>query len=909
MTNATLDPLPPEARRALTSEGAQQAGEWLLGHAERLARSRPGEARRWATRLADAHLEDGVLTGYARWAAGVALYLGGDVAAAEPSLREAAQRLTAVGQRAVADRVRLALVDVHGERFEIDRARRLALRLNRRFSERGDSERAAAALVNLACAEDAADRVARARDLWRRARRNLAEGSLRRLLTDANLANVAALEGSFAEAASELERVAELAREQGLDSVALQAELNLAEVEFLWGKVDAAFARWQRVSDEARAAGNDAVLITAEFDYAEAEAALGDLAGARDRIARGLPAARQLGLERELVRGRCLRATLDAADGVLDSWRRVVRQLGGRQYAAQRDLLLVEVSQLDPTCDPGRVSRAARRLLRSGHTQRGRLGLAWAARRCLDRGRRSRARSLAREALAGRRVSLWTRMVAHHVLGRVGGPDSLRHLSSAARAADRVAERLAAAADRQAFLSLRSDVYLDLLEELLKRNRPEHRRRALAIAGRLRAGWLLDELARRSDRLDDPLVQRWQQLRARLAALLREVEGQDEPRVRRSGLRLHRTIQAVERDLRRAEMELARRWPGASPQHGRGLVDELLRRLPAGDAFVEYVLHRGDLVVFCGHAGRLGVHRLSGRGAEIADIMDSVQFHIEAHTWLDERLVPAQSAALNDRLSRLGELLLDVVPVEGVERLWIAPGAGLVQVPWAALPGARGDRQSLLDRVQLTLVPGAEAAVMLLRTRGQRPRSVAIGGSPSPTLPMVERELNELADLSPGASVSSTATREEFLGLLATHDAVHLAGHAVFLDGLPFASGLRMSDGYVTVRDLAATRLAARFVSFGVCSGLRLGRERGDRYAGFVLALLGGGVRTVVGAMAPVRDDVAYAFDIALHTALNETGDPGKAYRSAVQAVRRLDPRSATWGSFQLYGDPRSWDN
>ena len=167
--------------------------------------------------------------------------------------------------------------------------------------------------------------------------------------------------------------------------------------------------------------------------------------------------------------------------------------------------------------------------------------------------------------------------------------------------------------------------------------------------------------------------------------------------------------------------------------------------------------------------------------------------------------------------------------------------------------------------------------------------------------------MRELARLVPHATVSKSTTRDRFLELLQSHDLVHLAGHAVFLDGLPFASGLRLSDGFVTVRDLAASRLTARFVSFGVCSGLRLGRQTDDRYAGFVLALMNGGVRTVVGPVAPVRDDVAHAFDVALHADLVASGDPGSAYRAAVRAVRGLDPSPATWGAFHVYGDIRSW--
>lgn len=906
MTVRTPDPLPPETRRLLETEGPMQAGEQLLRRVEHLARSQPGKARSWGRDLARLRLDDDVMTACARWAGGAALYLGGEVAAAEPTLRDAAQRFSAAGDPSAADRVRLLLVDLHGERFELDRARRLARRLDRNFRNRGDRERAAAALLNLACAEDAADHVAAARDLWRRARRDLAPGSLRRLAADANLAGVAAMEGRFTEAADELRRVADEARSSGLDAVALQAELNLAEVEFNSGQADTALARWQSVIEDARSTGHGAVLVTATVDLAQAELTLGDTAGARTRVEAVLATARDLGLERERVRALCLLATADAAEGSTDGWRRTISELRGRHHGVQRDLLIVDIAQLDPSCDSGVACRAARRLLRSGHTHRGRLGLAWAARRALDRGRGPRARALAREALHGRGTSPWTRMVAHHVLGRAGGSRSVGHLAQAARSADLVHGRLAAAADRQAFLALRSDVYLDYLGALLERNRTEDRRRALGVAGRLRAGWLLDELARRTDDGDDESVRRWHDLRSRLAALLHEVEGGDEPRVRRSGLRLHGTIQRLEADLRRAEMELARRLPIPGRHDVSDTVDDLIRRLPPDDTFVEYLLHMGDLVVFHAHAGRLKVHRLEGRAAVVEQLLDSIQFHLDAQTWLGDQAGSLREAALADRLGRLSDLLFCTVPLPDIGRLWIAPHAGLVQVPWAALPVGSGD--PLVDRVPLTLLPGAESAARLLREPARRPQSVALGGTSSTSLPMVEREISDLAALVPAATVAAATTRNEFLTLLETHELVHLAGHAVFLDGLPFASGLRMSDGYVTVRDLAATRLGARFVSFGVCSGLRVGREHGDRHAGFVLALLGGGVRTVIGPIAPVHDEIAYVFDLALHTALSDTSDPCLAFTSAVRAVRELDPKPAVWGAFHMYGDPRPWE-
>ncbi|HHQ47314.1 MAG TPA: CHAT domain-containing protein [Acidobacteria bacterium] len=250
--------------------------------------------------------------------------------------------------------------------------------------------------------------------------------------------------------------------------------------------------------------------------------------------------------------------------------------------------------------------------------------------------------------------------------------------------------------------------------------------------------------------------------------------------------------------------------------------------------------------------------------------------------------------------------MLDVpLPRDPEDRLWIAPHDVLFHVPWPALPVASGE--SLVESARFTLIPGAAAGAVLLQEAPRCPATAALSGSPSRDLPLVERELQELGETIPGARVVDPVGRNGFLEILGEHELVHLAGHAVFLDGLPMASGLHTSGEYVSVHDLAATRMAARFVSFGVCSGLRVAPAEGGRYAGFLLALMAGGVRTVTGPVAPVTDLAAYTFDLRFHQVLSHTGDPSRAYGDAIAAVRELDPSPGVWGNFPLYGDHRSW--
>lgn len=903
MTPADVDPVVPDGVvRLLESGDEEAAGELLREHAEALARSSPGRGRRWSQRAAAATFDHALFGGFVRWSAGVVYHLVGETDLAETELERASRAMARAGRRDLADRVGLLLVDVYGEKLRLPRARATARRLERRFSERGDHERSAVALANLGCAEDAADRVERAQVLWKQALRRLPAGSLRHLLARANLANSAALMGRFGDACREHRAVAEAARRLGFEALARQADLNLAEAEFAVGRVEDALRRWHEVVEAARSTADGATELVAEIDLAAAETDLGDVDGARRRLEAVLPRVHAVGLRREEVRAIRLLAVIEAFQGGRGAWRAAMRRLRGRGLQLQRDLATTDLVQLDPSCDPGQTVRAARRLQGAGLFHRGAVGLAWAAKRFLERGDRRAAERHAREALGARGASPWVRMVAYQVLGRAGGAGATRYLFRAVHWADQLHGRLAAAADRSAFLRLRGDVYLDLVGALLERGTARDRTRALDILSRFRSGWLVDELSRRADRGNDPEVRRWQELRNRLSSLLRQVEGQDEPRVRRLGVAVHDELRSLESELRASEQVLSRRWPGLLADARGSVARRLLARLPEGHAFIEFFLDGEDLITFVADRGKLAVSRDRVAG-EIRALAASVRFHMDTHTWRDGAAAEASASALRERLRRLGELVLGPVP-DGRQVLWIAPHAELFHLPWAAVEAPGGE--VLLDRGPFSLTPGAAVVAAVLEERPAEPASVAVCGCGADDLPMVGREIEALARLQQVRTVTASATRADLLAALGSHDAVHLAGHAVFLDGLPSASGLRLADGYLTVHDLAASRLQARLVSFGVCSGVRIA-DGDHRYEGFLRSLLAGGVRTVIGAIAPVRDDVACAFDLELFTRLTESGDPGNAFRGALDAVRRSDPHPATWGNFHFYGDQRSW--
>lgn len=898
--------LPRQVQADLSGGRDHLVGAWLREEVETLARSSTDAAS-----VLDPieSVADGrpILRAYLEWGRGIAAHLGGDVSGASSRLKAAMTSFDRLGLKDLRDRVGLLQVDVLGSSNDLTGARRLAGRLKRSFSGRGDDARAALTLAALAGAEDAADRVARAGQLWREALRHLDGRDLRTQVVRANLANVAMLEGRHDVAIKGHETIASMASSLGLDRLALQAETNLAEAEFASGHVDRALRRLHDVIDRSTGAGyafEEAIarleMAAMEIDLGDLKAAAHDLSGLADFFARS-------GLDPEWARVQRMDGLIEAQRNP-HGWREAYQRLLDRDDTASASLFVVDVASIVPGVPADELERAAASLRRLGFGARAWLAQGLAAQRLVSEGRAERAKTLAADVVGTRRASGWARMIARSALAKAEPEYAGRHLAAAIRIADNLLGRLNATADRTAFFHLRRDLYLEAIARLVDRGRAADRHRALDLVHRFSAGWLMDELARRQDRGDDPDVKKWVRLRRRLATLLEEMEGESEPRLRRSGLRIRDQLRTLEGEIGHVQRSLARRWSGSLGVGTEpGIGDRLARLMPSGHRLIEFLPDGDDLLVFAVGGGRLKAGRLEAVGPALRRLVASARFHLDGRPWLTNGRGAQMDRAFSSTLQRLSRLLLDGIDLDDVDTLWVAPHGLLYGLPWAGLSDSRGGW--LIDRMTISVVPGSAAAGRLLAETVDRPERFGLAGVPVEALPEIDDEIRELRDLFPGAVCAGNSDRASFLDMLKTCDAVHLAGHAVFLDGLPAASGLRMNDGFITVHDLAASRLNTRFVSFGVCSGTRIAESDPTRAEGFLRALIAGGVRTVVGSVAPVRDDVARAFSTALYSRLHSNWAPGEAWRGAVTELRASYPTPALWGAFQIFGDPRPWLN
>ena len=161
-----------------------------------------------------------------------------------------------------------------------------------------------------------------------------------------------------------------------------------------------------------------------------------------------------------------------------------------------------------------------------------------------------------------------------------------------------------------------------------------------------------------------------------------------------------------------------------------------------------------------------------------------------------------------------------------------------------------------------------------------------------------------------GASVDrlsgSQATVSSVIGSCRRADVVHLACHGWFSGSLEGASGLRLSDGWLTRQLVRRCRLQARVV---VLSGCETGPGRAhdgldnSPPSGLFASFLAAGAGSVVSTLWPVRDDIC-AFSMDLLHRMWQNGSAVSLAGSLAQvadAVRDRSPHPCHWAPLTLF--------
>jgi hypothetical protein len=257
-----------------------------------------------------------------------------------------------------------------------------------------------------------------------------------------------------------------------------------------------------------------------------------------------------------------------------------------------------------------------------------------------------------------------------------------------------------------------------------------------------------------------------------------------------------------------------------------------------------------------------------------------------------------------------------------VPRVYWCPTGPAVFLPLHAAGHHSGSGQpvppTVIDRTEsvytskLRALAPRQADQAVRQETAQPPLIVSMPTTPGwPPLRNAVAEADRLLSIFPGTAHLSdgAATRDAVLTGMSSHCWFHFAVHGVTDDHTPVDGGLQLSDGRLTIRELAERRLPdARFAYLSACATYQGSPAIPDEAVTVGTALCIAGCQTVIAALWPVADDHAADFARRMYEHL-VTADEGlpilhpdnsaHALRETACALRNAQPdQPERWGAF-----------
>jgi CHAT domain-containing protein len=638
--------------------------------------------------------------------------------------------------------------------------------------------------------------------------------------------------------------------------------------------------------------------------------------------ARGLEAERARGL---LVRARCLLATgdpdgaaamtaasLERAKAMKDARGVRAAALAGAEVALARgdaaratEFSILAASEGASMLDRARAGASeARARLFAGDAS---AGLA----------RAEEARALASTlAVPTVEIDAWCAVAA--CARAIGSTDeAIAALESAVAAAERLRGTLSAERHRTAFAASRVRAYEELALDLLARGDAASIERAFLTVERARSRLLLDTVLRAIDRGGDVAASEPElaALRTKLAALHAarfpndDRDAGEADATRRGPAPAHLAAMQATEDAIDAVVTRARvRSGGLASLFAEPLETAAIRAtLGEGDALVSYFACGDELLAFVATRDAVVPVRAIGSMREIDALVEKTLFRLRgaARRGEDERRTRTTTALLAALHDALVAPVLGAVPVaRDARRLVLVPFGSLHAVPFAAL---RGHDHWLVERYELAVAPSASlACVPADGTRSDAVSDAApmlVVGVADEVAPRIDAEVEAIArsgrcEVLAGAGATIEVVREA----VRDRRTVHFACHGRFLPSLPAASGIRLADGWMPVREIVALPLDAELVFLSACESGRHAVDAGEELCGIARAFLAAGARRVVTSLWPVRDAAAEAVATGYHTAAGAGKRPSAALRDSMLATMRFLPHPCDWAAFTVSG-------
>ncbi len=724
-------------------------------------------------------------------------------------------------------------------------------------------------------------------------------------------------------------------QQAGVHVAAAIAEGNLADLATRQGRLDRAlfhFEHARRRLESVEAPGHLSRLLS---EHAEALDTLGLTEPALRAYESVLPQLDAHGLAWEAARaragmGRCLLRLnrLDDADRSLIGAAEGFARLTHEGAAARVRLLRAEIAMARGQLDEAEsLLGAARPSLGERPMDAAATGYI-EARLLAARGQLPIALHVAGESLRRAREHDIPPLIADlahlrgHLLREVGQAESARqHFELAVSEVERVRGTLQAEHLRAAYLSRRSGMYEDLARAVLDDPAACGAERALTVIEQAKSRSMLDAVAGAvdlsaagDDEHDDDLVNRATRLRSELNVLYaRLADLRPDGRSRVALDRWRRAVRERENELSGIETRLATARGLTSLYAPPARVERVRAALPDDAALLEYFIAGDELLALVATRSALRTFRGLARLEPLRELVQRLRFQL--HRAARPGAGPASDRLLRDVRRELHALWqATLAPLAGalseVRRLLIVPHGPLHVAPMHALWD--GERH-LVETHEIAYAPSASCFVYLHEAardgaRGD-PRRVEVIGWADDAAPAIDTELRRVGDLfavtplsGPGATVAAARDR------VVAADVLHCASHGQFSARLPMSSGLKLSDGWLTVRDIYTLRMRADLV---VLSGCNTGRNlvsAGDELVGLVRGFIVAGARSLLVSLWPAHDENTSNLMLEFHRMWRHSADESwakaAAVRSAQLAAMRTRPHPLYWAPFVLVGKP-----
>lgn len=330
-----------------------------------------------------------------------------------------------------------------------------------------------------------------------------------------------------------------------------------------------------------------------------------------------------------------------------------------------------------------------------------------------------------------------------------------------------------------------------------------------------------------------------------------------------------------------------------------------------------------DVTAFCcsGSTGKIDVCRLELSAEETAELLRQLEaevWHHDIHFKQNRESRDAllvvregdgwqhQSSRAETWQERLLPFMRQVMKLcEGKKYCLIVPGKTEHLIPWGALAQKAGMESAVI------VIPSLELISHLSRRPEQHATSALVVGDPLGDLHYSIGEAQQIGEmLGVRPLIGASATKASVLERLPTARIAHFSTHAYFDPHSPLDSGVCLSDGVLTARDIMNTRhRMPQFVTLSACETGRTGNLGGDESVGLNQAFFYAGAKSILSSLWKVDDSAtAFLMKSFYWNWLNDGLDKASSLREAMATTRSSAERwkpTYFWGGFSLTG---MWD-